>query len=127
MQEQILGPILPILVVDTYDEAIELANSMPTAPAAYGFSERRRIRRDFMQRIKAGTATMNATVLQSALPSLPHNATGAAGFGCWGGYESFRLFSQYQANLYKPTRFDTMTAAYPPDPKLGSRFIDKLK
>ena len=127
MQEQILGPILPILIVDTYDEAIELANSMPTAPAAYGFSERRRIRRDFMQRINAGTATMNATVLQSALPSLPHNATGTAGFGCWGGYESFRLFSQYQANLYKPTRFDTLAAAYPPDPKLGSRFIDKLK
>ena len=65
MQEQILGPILPILVVDTYDEAMELANSMPTPPAAYGFSERRRIRRDFMHRINAGAAVMNATVLAS--------------------------------------------------------------
>lgn len=127
MQEQILGPILPILVVDTYDEAMELANSMPVAPVAYGFSERRRIRRDFMHRISAGAAVMNVTVLQSSLPSLPHNATGAAGFGTWGGYESFRLFSQYRTHLYKPTRFDTLEAAYPPDPKLGERLIDKLK
>lgn len=127
MQEQILGPILPILVVDTYDEAMELVNSMPTPPAAYGFSERRRIRKDFMHRINAGAAVMNVTVLQSALPSLPHNATGDAGFGSWGGYESFRLFSQYRTHLYKPTRFDTLEAAYPPDPKLGRRFIDKLK
>lgn len=127
MKEQILGPILPIIVVDTYDEAMELANSMPTAPAAYGFSERRRIRRDFMHRINAGAAVMNVTILQTTLPSLPQNATGAAGFGGWGGYESFRLFSQYRTHLYKPTRFDSLEAAYPPEPTLGRRFIDKLK
>ena len=127
MQEQVLGPILPILVVDTYDEAMEFANSMPHAPAAYLFSERRRIRRDFMHRINAGAAIMNATVIQTSLPALPRNATGDAGFGTWGGYESFRLFSQYRTHLYKPTRFDTLEAAYPPDPKLGTRFIDKLK
>ncbi|GAA2041370.1 aldehyde dehydrogenase family protein [Yaniella flava] len=127
MREQVLGPILPILVVDTYDEALEFANSMPNAPAAYLFSERRRIRRDFMHRINAGAAVMNATAIQTSLPALPRTATGDAGFGSWGGYESFRLFSQYRTHLYKPTRFDTLEAAYPPDPKLGTRFIDKLK
>ena len=127
MQEQILGPILPILVVDTYDEAVEFVNAKPTAPAAYLFSERRRIRKDFMHRINAGAAVMNATIIQAALPSLPHNYTGAAGFGTWGGYESFRLFSQYRTHFYKPTRFDTLQAAYPPDPSYGQRIIDRLK
>lgn len=127
MQEQILGPVLPILVVDTYDEAVEFANSKPTAPAAYLFSERRRIRKDFMHRINAGAAVMNATIIQAALPSLPHNLTGSAGFGTWGGYESFRLFSQYRTHLYKPTRLDTLQAAYPPTPTFGQRFIDRLK
>jgi len=127
MQDQVLGPILPILVVDTYDEAVELVNSKPTAPAAYLFSERRRIRKDFMRRINAGAAVMNATVVQAALPAMPHNFTGAAGFGTWGGYESFRLFSQYRTHFYKPTRFDTLQAAYPPEPTLGQRFIDKLR
>ena len=127
MQEQILGPILPILVVDTYDEAVEFANSKPTAPAAYLFSERRRIRKDFMHRINAGAAVMNATVIQAVLPSLPHNFTGAAGFGTWGGYESFQLFSQHRTHLYKPTRFDTLQSAYPPNPTYGQRLIDKLK
>src|SRR5699024_12503355 len=106
-------------------EAMELANSMPTPPAAYGFSGRRRIRRDFMHRINAGAAVMNATVLQASLPSLPQNATGAAGFGTWGGYESFRLFSQYRTHLYKPTRFDTLEAAYPPPPNHRGRFLDQ--
>lgn len=127
MQDQILGPILPILVVDTYDEAVELVNSKPTAPAAYLFSERRRIRKDFMHRINAGAAVMNATVIQAALPSMPHNFTGAAGFGTWGGHESFRLFSQYRTHLYKPTRMDTLQAAYPPKASYGQRFIDKLR
>jgi len=127
MQEQVLGPILPILVVDTYDEAIELVNAKPTAPAAYLFSERRRIRKDFMHRINAGAAVMNATVIQAALPSIPHNFTGAAGFGTWGGYESFRLFSQYRTHFYKPTHMDTLQAAYPPDPTYGQRMIDKLR
>lgn len=127
MQEQILGPILPVIVVDTFDDAIELANSKPIPPAAYLFSERRRIRKDFMHRINAGAAVMNATVIQAALPSLPHNFTGAAGFGTWGGYESFRLFSQYRTHLYKPTRLDTLQAAYPPNPTYGQRMIDKLK
>ncbi|GAA4107177.1 aldehyde dehydrogenase family protein [Enteractinococcus coprophilus] len=127
MQEQILGPVLPILVVDTYDEAIEFANSKPTAPAAYLFSERRRIRKDFMHRINAGAAVMNATIIQTVLPSLPHNFTGGAGFGTWGGHESFRLFSQYRTHFYKPTRLDTLQAAYPPDPTYGQRMIDRLK
>ena len=127
MQEQILGPILPILVVDTYEEALEFVNAKPTAPAAYLFSERRRIRKDFMHRVNAGAAVMNVTVVQSALPSMPHNFTGAAGFGTWGGYESFRLFSQYRTHFYKPTRLDTLQAAYPPDPTYGQRFIDKLR
>lgn len=70
---------------------------------------------------------MNATIIQAALPSLPHNYTGAAGFGTWGGYESFRLFSQYRTHFYKPTRFDTLQAAYPPDPSYGQRIIDRLK
>src|SRR5699024_8226474 len=99
MQEQILGPILPILVVDTYDEPMELANSMPTPPVAYGFSERRRIRRDFMHRINAGAAVMNVTVLQSSLPSSASRATGAAGFRARGGYESSPRCSQYRTNL----------------------------
>lgn len=127
MQDQILGPILPILVVDTYDEAVELVNSKPTAPASYLFSERRRIRKDFMHRINAGAAVMNVTTIQAALPSLPHNFTGAAGFGTWGGHESFRMFSQYRTHFYKPTRMDSLQAAYPPDPTYGQRIIDKLK
>lgn len=127
MQEEILGPILPILVVDTYDEAVEFVNARPTAPAAYIFSERRRIRKDFMHRINAGAAVMNATIVQADIPALPHNFTGAAGSGTWGGYESFRLFSQYRTHLYKPTRIDTLQAAYPPDPTYGQRFIDRLR
>jgi aldehyde dehydrogenase (NAD+) len=102
MQEEIFGPILPVLTFRDRDEVIEAVNSRPKPLALYLFSRDRRCRREWLTRTSSGTACVNDVVLQFAVPTLPFGGVGASGIGSYHGHYSFLSFSHQKGVLAKP-------------------------
>lgn len=114
MQEEIFGPILPIVHVRSADEARAFIRSRPKPLAAYVFSRRRRVRRAFLTETSSGGLSFGAPAAHLGAPQLPFGGVGASGMGAYHGEASFRTFSHFKSVLDKPLRPDTMRLAYPP-------------
>ena len=114
MAEEIFGPILPILRVDTVEEAIEFINSRPHPLAAYLFTDKPRYHRAFEERVTAGGMAFDVTLLQVGLPTLPFGGVGPSGMGSYHGRAGFETFSQRRPALAKTDTVDTLRAVYPP-------------
>lgn len=114
MSEEIFGPVLPILRVDTFDEAVEFINERPHPLAAYLFTDRFRVHRSFEERVTAGGMGFDACLVQLALPTLPFGGVGASGLGAYHGKAGFDTFSQQRPAFTKTDQVDTLRVAYPP-------------
>lgn len=114
MQEEIFGPILPIIEVPSFDDALRFVNDRPEPLAAYVFSERGHTVRAFEDSVRAGSVGVNQTMLQLAVPELPFGGVGASGIGSYHGKAGFKEFSQSRPMLSKSIRLDTAKALYPP-------------
>lgn len=114
MQEEIFGPILPILAVDDAEDAIRRIRSRPKPLALYVFSHDRRVRRRMTVATSSGAIAFGATSVQLAAPDLPFGGVGASGMGSYHGRRSFDAFSHEKAILDKPLAPDTLRVAYPP-------------
>jgi aldehyde dehydrogenase (NAD+) len=114
MAEEIFGPILPILRVDTVEEAIEFINARPHPLAAYLFTDKSRYHRAFEERVTAGGMAFDVTLLQVGLPTLPFGGVGPSGMGSYHGRAGFETFSQLRPALTKTDQVDTLKAVYPP-------------
>lgn len=113
MEDEIFGPILPVLVYDEFDEVIETIASRPTPLAAYLFSEDRREMRAFEDRLPFGGATINDTVVHLVNPELPFGGSGPSGHGSYHGEAGFRTFSHEASVMRRSTKFD-LPLKYPP-------------
>lgn len=113
MQEEIFGPILPVLSVDSLDEAIAFVNARPKPLAAYTFTKSARARRRLVSEISSGGAVINHLVMQYLSPHLPFGGVGASGMGRYNGRWGFEELSHRKAVLVKPFRPDPRFA-YPP-------------
>ncbi|MGX1793052.1 aldehyde dehydrogenase family protein [Microbacterium sp. NPDC055312] len=114
MQEEIFGPILPIVHVESAAEARAFIRSRPKPLAAYVFSRRRRVRRAFLAETSSGGLSFGAPAAHLGAPQLPFGGVGTSGMGAYHGEASFRTFSHLKSVLDKPLRPDTMRLAYPP-------------
>jgi aldehyde dehydrogenase (NAD+) len=114
MAEEIFGPILPILRVDTVEEAIEFINARPHPLAAYLFTDKPRYHRAFEERVTAGGMAFDVALLQVGLPTLPFGGVGPSGMGSYHGRAGFETFSQLRPALTKTDQVDTLKAVYPP-------------
>jgi len=121
MQEEIFGPILPVLKVASMDEAVAFVNARPTPLALYVFADRAGAER-ILARTASGGACIGDTVLHFAHPHLPAGGTGASGFGRAHGHHGFLAFSNERAVLRQRTRFSPARLMYPP----YTRFVRKL-
>ena len=110
MQEEIFGPILPVIPVDDVDEAIAFVTARDKPLALYVFSESRDTQRAVLDRTSSGGVCINHTLLQLSIPALPFGGVGASGMGAYHGKAGFDTFTHYKPVLSKPTR---------PDPRLG--------
>ncbi|MHA7277024.1 aldehyde dehydrogenase family protein [Arthrobacter sp. Hz1] len=126
MQEEIFGPILPILTVGGMDEAVDFINSRPSPLAAYLFSNTTTVRQDFEARVRAGAIGHNACNLHLTVPGLPFGGVGDSGTGAYHGRYSFDVFSQLRGVLSKGTRIDTLRLAYPPHNRLKRWLLRRL-
>ncbi|XP_030516050.1 aldehyde dehydrogenase family 3 member H1-like [Rhodamnia argentea] len=113
MQEEIFGPLLPILTVDDIQDSFHMINSKPKPLAAYIFSNDDGLQKQFVQNISAGGMLINDTVLHLTIPTLPFGGVGESGMGAYHGKFSFDAFSHKKGVLYRGFKGDT-AARYPP-------------
>ncbi|MFZ9464148.1 MAG: aldehyde dehydrogenase family protein, partial [Vulcanococcus sp.] len=93
MQEELFGPLLPILQVQDLDAAIALINQRPKPLALYLFSAERRHERTLLERTSSGGVCINDVVLQAGVPDLPFGGVGDSGMGAYHGEAGFDTFS----------------------------------
>ncbi|MTJ52268.1 aldehyde dehydrogenase [Anabaena sp. UHCC 0253] len=99
MQEEIFGPILPIIEYTDINEAITLINSRPKPLALYLFSQNKNLQKRILQETSSGGVCINDTVLQVGVSSLPFGGVGDSGIGSYHGKASFDTFSHYKSVL----------------------------
>lgn len=113
MQDEIFGPILPILTYKSLDELTQLISKKPKPLAFYIFSESKQVQEKMMSEISFGGGCINDTILHVSSPELPFGGVGTSGMGSYHGKESFKTFSHYKSILNKPTQID-LKFLYPP-------------
>ena len=113
MQEEIFGPILPVLTVDSLDEAIAFVRARPRPLALYLFTSDRTAERRVFRELSFGGGCVNDTILHLASSRLPFGGVGNSGMGAYHGKRSFLTFSHEKGILKTSTRLD-MPLRYPP-------------
>lgn len=126
MTEEIFGPILPVIEVESFEEALEFIARRPSPLAAYLMSESPRLQSIFSDRVRAGSIVHNAPLAQMVVPTLPFGGIGPSGMGAYHGRHGFERLSQMRSELNKTTVVDTLSAIYPPYSWVKRKIIDRL-
>ena len=113
MRDEIFGPILPLVAVDSVDAAIDYVNARPRPLALYHFDDDKARTERVLERTTAGGVAVNETVLHFAQSRLPFGGVGPSGMGHYHGEEGFLTFSKQKPVLYQ-ARFSSMKAIRPP-------------
>jgi aldehyde dehydrogenase (NAD+) len=106
MQEEIFGPILPIIEYEDLSEAIALINEKPKPLALYLFSRDQNIQQRVLNETSSGGVCINDTVMHVGVSSLPFGGVGDSGVGKYHGKASFDTFSHHKSVLKKSFLFD---------------------
>ncbi len=114
MEEEIFGPILPILEYDTDEEARELIFSRPKPLAAYFFSTDRSAQELFVSRVQSGGVCINDCLSHMTTTTLPFGGIGDSGMGSYHGRASFETFSHEKSVMKKANWFE-LQVRYPPE------------
>ncbi|WP_435923592.1 aldehyde dehydrogenase [Paenibacillus sp. DYY-L-2] len=104
MEEEIFGPILPVLEYDDLDQAVSKLNSRPKPLALYLFTSDKGVERKVMESVSFGGGCVNDTLLHLVTPYLPFGGVGQSGMGSYHGKYSFEAFSHMKGVLKKSTR-----------------------
>jgi len=124
MQEEIFGPILPILKVPDMAAAVAFVNARPKPLALYVFSGSRRNAEDLVARTTAGGGCINDTVLHFVHTGLPTGGVNTSGFGKAHGFHGFEAFSNARGTLRQRSRWSAIQLMYPPYTGFVRRMID---
>lgn len=114
MQEEIFGPILPILEVADAKAAVGFINARPRPLAAYAFTGSKRVRRMFEREVSCGALGFNLPLGHLISSRLPFGGVGASGMGSYHGKAGFLEFSHVKTVVGKPAVPDTLSLVYPP-------------
>ncbi|RMG13325.1 MAG: aldehyde dehydrogenase family protein [Planctomycetota bacterium] len=113
MGEEIFGPVLPVLPVDSMREAIDFVRARPKPLALYVFARDRAVADRVLSETSSGGACVNDTVSHLVPPDLPFGGVGASGFGAYHGRATFETFSHRKSVFDRSTRVD-LRLRYPP-------------
>jgi aldehyde dehydrogenase (NAD+) len=125
MEEEIFGPILPVIAVRDMDQAIDLVSQREKPLALYLFTRRPEVEERVVSRTSSGGVCVNATLWHIANPNLPFGGVGESGLGAYHGRHTFEVFSHRKSVLRKPTRFD-VRFVYPPYSKRKLSLLKRL-
>jgi aldehyde dehydrogenase (NAD+) len=113
MEEEIFGPLLPIITYKTMDQALEFVNDRPKPLAFYIFTQRSEVEQMALERCSFGGGCINDTIMHLANHGLPFGGVGASGFGAYHGKYSFEAFSHKKSILRNTLNFE-LELRYPP-------------
>jgi len=113
MQEEIFGPVLPVITFSDFEEVYSVISRNPKSLAAYIFTTSKKLAGEFLSRTQSGSAAVNDTVMQVASPGLPFGGVGPSGMGRYHGRKSFETFSNMKSVMEKSNLID-IPVRYPP-------------
>lgn len=122
MQDEIFGPVLPIIKIRDVDEAIRMVNSREKPLALYLFAEDKGVEEQVLSRTTAGGVTVNHTILHLSNGNMPFGGVGESGMGAYHGKWGFDTFSHLKPVLKKATWIDP-PITYPPYTSWKSKLL----
>ena len=125
MQEEIFGPILPIIAVDDVDEAIAFINSRPKPLALYVFSNSTDVTQHVVDTTSSGGVCVNHVMFHIGPPDLPFGGVGDAGNGRYHGKAGFDALSNLKPVYVRPVWPD-LSLIYPPYTKFKTKLLSKM-
>lgn len=99
MQEEVFGPILPIVAINDVDSIIRYINERPIPLALYWFGKNKGVMKRILNETRSGGMTINDTLLHAAVEDLPFGGIGASGMGAYHGKAGFEAFSHRKSVL----------------------------
>ncbi|KFW86503.1 Fatty aldehyde dehydrogenase, partial [Manacus vitellinus] len=115
MEEEIFGPVLPIVTVKSVEEAIEFINRREKPLALYVFSNNKKLIRRVISETSSGGMTANDVLMHMVVPDLPFGGVGHSGMGAYHGRCSFETFSPRRTCLIRDLKLDALNKIrYPP-------------
>ncbi|MHC6227900.1 coniferyl aldehyde dehydrogenase [Pseudomonas sp. X10] len=125
MQDEIFGPLLPLVPYDSLDQALAYIDQRPRPLALYYFGYDRGEQQHVLQHSHSGGVCLNDTLLHVAQDDLPFGGIGPSGMGHYHGREGFLTFSKAKAVLTKQ-RLNAARLIYPPYGKALQRLVYRL-
>ncbi len=127
MQEEIFGPILPVLTWETLDEAIDFVRSREKPLALYLFTSDKAVSRRVLDSCSFGGGCINDTVIHTAVPKLGFGGVGYSGMGRYHGKLSFDTFSHTRGIIDKSAKIDLPIRYFPYNDKKAAQIKMFLK
>jgi len=124
MQEEIFGPLLPVLSYKNESEIVEQLTARPAPLALYLFTEKQELQHLILERVPFGGGCFNETVTHLGNPHLPFGGVGSSGMGSYHGKYSFETFTRKQGVLKKPIWPDP-DLKYPPYDESKIKWLKK--
>ncbi len=125
MEDEIFGPILPVLKVPSIDAALRIVSSRPKPLALYVFTKDKQVSAKVVERTSSGGVCINDAISHMLPPDLPFGGVGASGMGAYHGKGSFDTFSHQKSVLDKPTFVDP-PLRYPPYTDEKMKWVRRL-
>ncbi len=127
MQEEIFGPILPVLEIDSVDAVVDWVNERPDPLGLYVFSEDESVVEQILERTSSGDACVNDCSVHPLVQQLPFGGVGNSGMGKYHGHWGFEAFTNARGVLYHSALLDP-GVKYPPYSEHGleRKVIQKL-
>jgi coniferyl-aldehyde dehydrogenase len=125
MHEEIFGPLLPIIFVDSVEEAIKYVNFRDTPLALYLFGNNSKEHKMWAKQTKSGGITVNDCLLHVAQNNLPFGGVGKSGYGHYHGIWGFENFSK-QKSIFVQSKINATSLFKPPYGKIFNKFAKYL-
>ncbi|XP_031728313.1 aldehyde dehydrogenase family 3 member A2a isoform X3 [Anarrhichthys ocellatus] len=124
MQEEIFGPLLPIVAVSDMDDAIRFINEREKPLALYIFCSDKKATKRMIEETSSGGVTVNDVMMHYTLSSLPFGGVGQSGMGHYHGKHTFDQLSHHRACLVRSLRMENVNLArYPPQDRRRARRV----
>ncbi|WP_024696194.1 coniferyl aldehyde dehydrogenase [Pseudomonas syringae] len=125
MQDEIFGPLLPVVPYKRIEDAYAYINQRPRPLALYYFGYNKAEQQQVLERTHSGGVCLNDTLMHAAQDDLPFGGVGPSGMGHYHGREGFLTFSQAKA-VFTKQRFNAARLIYPPYGRAIQRWVYKL-